>query len=163
SARRPELEFLGRVGRALLAHPSAICWFCASGELVLPRSIVEERWAHAAKHEVPVLDLWTNVRLFNLADGWLAMDTIGNGQLDVPDLEAVFRIDTFDPGKVDGFLRNLTDYLVESRATIHDGDTVDGPGGARWRGYSFESGISDPPRDVIRLFPPGAQNDAPAP
>src|SRR5262249_37967609 len=136
---RPELEFLGGVGRALLAHPSAICWFSASGELVLPRSVAEERWASAQKHEVPALNLWTNVRLFNLPDGWLAMDTVGNGQLDAPDLEAIFRKDTFDPGEVDVFLRNVTNYLVESRATIADGDTVAGPAAARSRGYSFET------------------------
>ena len=38
---------------------------------------------------------------------------------------------------------------------IKDGDTVDGPGGIRWQGRSFEDSLGDPPRQVLRFLPTG--------
>jgi len=160
---RAELEFLTALVRACLALPSALCWFDPSGELLLPAALVEKRWELARANGLPAHDLWSNVRLFKLTDGWCLMDTVGNWQLDLPDMEAVLPPGQEDLGRVDGFLRDATEYLRSSGATIKDGDTMDGPDGARWRGYHFEEGISDPPRSVLRWFPPEAESRAPAP
>ena len=79
-------------------------------------------------------ELWANVRLFNLAghDPWVVMDTVGMWQLDVPDHEAAFRSDLYDPSDVALFLRNAADYVLRSGPIINDNDTMDGPGQIRW-------------------------------
>ena len=41
------------------------------------------------------------------------MDTVGNGQFDLPDLEAAFPVDTIEPPDVHRFLRNTTLYLLD--------------------------------------------------
>ena len=80
---------------------------------------------------VPPLELWANVRLFTLIEGWLMMDTVGHPQLNAPgkppfpDIEAVFPKGKCDPQDVDAFLRNLALYLLANGAeTIKDGDTM---------------------------------------
>jgi hypothetical protein len=158
----PELEFITRLGMALLKAPGAICWFDASGEVVLPRVLVQERWSFARAENVPAVDLWTNVRFFKFDETWRVMDTVGNAQLEVPDLEAVFPNNSVEAQNVDAFLRNATAYLATSRAKISDGDTMDGPGGERWKCYAFPKGLSPPPRNVIRWFPSSALMQAPA-
>jgi len=157
-----ELEFLTRLAIPLLKVPGALCWFDPGGEVILPPSLVEERWAFAQEQGIPPVDLWTNVRMFSLDASWMLMDTVGNRQLDVPDLEAVFPRQAAEPSAVASFLLNATAYVATSGATIADGDTMDGPGNERWRGHHVKKAFLTPPREVIRWFPPGARAHAPA-
>jgi hypothetical protein len=101
--------------------------------------------------------VYSNVRLFNVDDGWLVMDTVGNGQLgapDLPDLEVCMRKDrNYNLQSVDAFLRNTTLYVLRRGEVFRDGDTIDGPGDVRWRAWNRRCGLLEPPRRTIRFFP----------
>ena len=92
-------------------------------------------------------------RLYDLVGGWALMDTVGNAQLGLPDVEACFRPGAYDCGEVDHYLRNVSLFLLRRGGVIADGDTLDGPGGVRWRARGHENGLADPPRRVLRLTP----------
>lgn len=81
------------------------------------------------------------------------MDTVGNHQLDIPDVEACFHSASFDFNEVDNFLRNVSLYILNHGEVINDGDTMDGPGHCRWQSHQFDNGICDPPRRVLRWLP----------
>jgi hypothetical protein len=78
---------------------------------------------------------------------------VGMSQLDVVDHEAAFKRGRYDPSEVANFLRNASDYVLEKGPIIKDGDTIDGPGGIRWQGATFDKPVCDPPREVIRWLP----------
>lgn len=150
-----ELRFLTAVMQAILEHPKALCYFNPSGEVLLPRTLCREMIEHNTRHDLPALDVWTNVRMFRIGDGWLLMDCVGNSQLDRQDHEAAFPEGKFEPEDVDLFLRNLSLYLLEKGPVIQDGETTDGPGGAVWRARALEEGLSSPPRALLRWLPVG--------
>jgi hypothetical protein len=150
-----ELAFVTRVAHGLLAHPAALAYFNPNGETLRERAALEER-----PDGPPPLNVWTNVRLFNLDSGWLAMDTVGMGQLDRPDLEACFPKGSYDPGEVAAFLNNCSLYLFKEGEVIKDGHTVDGPRGERWRAHQVEEALTSPPRPTLRFFPVGAEPPA---
>jgi hypothetical protein len=105
----------------------------------------------------PPLDLWTNVRLFDLEDAEMElMDTVGAQQLDVPDVEARFAVGAFDRDKVYEFLMNAITYLHQrGAAVVEDGDTINaGPGDQVWVAQRSDEGTVDvPPRPVLRFMP----------
>lgn len=156
-APRQELDFLLELARCALAHPSALCYFNSSGEVVANAATLGDSLAHGAQNNLPPLDLWCNVRLFNFNPGWLVMDTVGGWQLDMPDHEAAFPKDRFNPGEVSGFLRNASLYILQKGEVIKNNDTMDGPGGVRWQAMKFQDAISSPPRQVYCWVPLGAQ------
>jgi len=84
---------------------------------------------------------------------WSLMDTVGNSQLDIPDVEACFHSQSYDFNQVDNFLRNVALYLLNNGEVIQDEDTMDGPGNVPWQAYAFENGVCDPPRRVLRWLP----------
>lgn len=149
----PELQFLTRIVDALMRHPHALAYFNPGGEVLMARKGLDDALQFAKTHSLPPLDIWSNVRLFNFADGWLLMDSVGMGQLDLPDQEACFRKETFLPNQVANFLRNAALYLLNHGEVIKDGNTMDGPGNCRWQAKSFADGLSSPPRRVLRWLP----------
>ena len=151
----PELDFVTRLTESLLRLPEALCYYNPNGERLLPRSNVRELLAHGDNTGPLPLELWSNVRLFNLGGEpeWLLMDTVGMSQLDAPDHEACFEAGAYAPDEVSGFLHSIALYRFENGPTINDGDTVDGPGEIPWQGATFENGLADPPREVIRWLP----------
>jgi hypothetical protein len=148
-----ELQFLTSVALALLEHPRALAYFDPNGEVLLPKSMVQASLAHAAEHRLPPFDLWSGVRLYKLEEGWILMDSVGNGQLDVADHEVVFPHGRFEPQAVDRFLRDMSLYLLENGPVIEDRDTADGPGGVRWQARLCPESLTSPPREVLRWFP----------
>ncbi|MBC8035871.1 MAG: DUF4261 domain-containing protein [Rhizobiales bacterium] len=155
---RHELDFLLELAQCALAHPSAICYFNSSGEVVANAAILRESLAYNAQHHLPPLDLWCNVRLFNFNAGWLVMDTVGGWQLDMPDHEAAFPKDNFNPSEVSGFLRDTSLYILQKGEVIKNNDTMDGPGGVRWQAVKFQDSISSPPRQVYCWVPLGTRD-----
>lgn len=153
----PMAEFLAaaELGDAVLSAEGAICYFNSSGECLYPRSAVSELLARHKGTGPPAQELWANVRIFQLpADPtWSVMDSVGMWQLDAPDHEACFSTAAYDPSDISLFLRNAADYVREKGPVIKDGDTMDGPGDLRWQGATFENGLADPPREVIRWLP----------
>jgi hypothetical protein len=150
-----ELRFLTSVVQALLRHPKALCYFNPGGEVLLPPTLCRELIDHNVRHGLPFLDVWTNVRMFRIGDGWILMDSIGNSQIDRQDHEVGFPEDRFQPEDVDVFIRNLSLYLLEKGPVIQDGDTTDGPGETRWQARLLPEGVSSPPRDLLRWLPVG--------
>jgi hypothetical protein len=141
-----ELRKLTAVAGKLLHLPDALLYFNPNGEVICDRETFE---ASAAVESHAPLDLWSNVRMWNVGDGFFVMDTLGLGQLDFVDHEAVFRRDHVEPRDVARFLRNLSLYSVDQRPTFEDGNTTDGPGGI-WRVKSFQESAVAPPRPVLR-------------
>jgi len=148
-----ELDFLTKIVTRLLELPEAICYFNPGGELLRDAEGLREGLNFAWAHELPPLDMWTNIRLFRADEAWSLMDTIGNGQLDIPDLEALFQSEEYDPTDVHLFLRNASLFLLTAEEGVSEGDTADGPGDVAWQAFECDDGLSDPPRATIRWIP----------
>jgi hypothetical protein len=156
-----ELRFLTDAAAEVLKLPGAICLFNPSGEAIRPPALVADALRYADEDDVPPLDLWANVRMFNVDDDWVLMDTVGHSQFDVPnsdkpfpDLEAGLPPgDKYDPQEIDGFLRNVSIYMLDHGPVIREGDTIDGPGDVRWRAKVRNHGLVVPPRPTVRFFP----------
>lgn len=148
-----EMKFLTKAVTAVLELPQAICYFNPGGEVLRDESGLRQGLNYAWNHDLPPLDMWTNVRLFRATETWSLMDTVGNGQLDFPDLEAVYDSDRYEPSDVERFLRNASLYLLNKDEHIEEGDTADGPGEVTWTAMECEDALSDPPRSTIRWIP----------
>lgn len=155
-----ELEFVTRLATTLLELPEALCYFNPNGEVLLDADGLRENLNHAWANGLPPLNVWSNVRLFNVDEDWVMMDTVGNDQLDIPDVEACFHADSYELGEIDNFLRNISDYLLQNGDVINDGDTIDGPGDIVWRAQNHDNGVCDPPRGVLSWLP---ADDRPVP
>jgi hypothetical protein len=149
----PELDFVIRVATALGRHPAVLAHFNPGGEVLLPPDEVVVRLADARRQNVPPLDVWTNVRIFNPGNGWMFMDSIGMEQVDVPDLEACYAKGAYDPGAVAGMLRNICLYRLQKGDVLQNGNTMDGAGGVRWRVFHAEESLAPRERAVLRWYP----------
>jgi hypothetical protein len=150
-----ELNFLNRLVLTLFETPGVLCYFNPNGEVLCDRNRFHDVWKACREQKTIPLPLWANVRLFDLDDKFGFMDTVGNGQLDVSDIEAVFPKSEYAPGDVDYYLRNVTHYLLDSATKIQSGDTFDGPEETSllWTAELLDAGLTDPPRPVLRLYP----------
>lgn len=148
-----ELAFISDIALALLRHPQALCYFNPSGEVLKSTASLKETLEYHRSHDLPPLSAWVNVRLFNIDEGWTLMDSVGNWQLDIPDLEVAFPKGFLDPQDVDYFIRNATLYILKNGQVIKNGDTMDGPSDCKLQAWTCESGLSDPPREVLRWIP----------
>jgi hypothetical protein len=151
----PELLFVSDVTASLLTPPEALCYFNPNGERLLPLTEVQALLARGKGAGPLPLELWCNIRLFDLggAPAWSFMDTVGMGQLDAPDHEACFQTGAYAAREVDSFLLSAALYVFENGPVVRNGDTMDGPGRIRWQGATFKQGVCVPPREVIRWFP----------
>ena len=174
-----ELGFVTEIADRLLNLPGAICYFNPAGCCVWPADLFRRTRAFHAEAGTAPHPLWANVRLMRFDDEWSVMDTAGNLQLDLPDVEFVLKPDRWDLHDADAQLRNLSLYLLDrgegpaGGKVIATGNTVDGPapagsapGSGRgeeipWRATVCEDGVAAPPRRTIRLVaqdgtePPG--------
>lgn len=151
-----ELMFLNGIVMELLTLPGVLCYFNPSGEVLRDREALGEVLEFCKSSKLIPLPAWCNVRFFNLGDDWFLMDTVGNGQLDVPDFEVVFKTEDYEPGRIDNYMRNVTLHLVNNpNVEFKDGEKIDGPNETNltWRIRIPEDSISAPPRRVIRLYP----------
>ncbi len=148
-----ELDFVTQLSLGVLELPEAIAYFNPNGEVLLSRQRLLETLDWADDHDVVPLPVWANIRLFALDDQWSMMDTIGMEQMDIDDHEAWFLTHRYDPGEVDTFLRNATDYVLQEGPVIEDGNTMDGPGGIRWSARSVEDSRAPRTRQVLRWLP----------
>lgn len=148
-----ELQFNNKIVQALLGLDGALCYFNPNGEVLLDQDGFRNSLNYGWANQLLPLDVWSNVRLFNIDETWALMDTVGNWQMEIPDIEACFVVDDYEVNDVANFLRNASNYLVKSSAIINDGETMDGPGDIRWVAIRFENGICDPPRQTLRFVP----------
>jgi hypothetical protein len=147
-----ELELLTRICSEILRMPQAICYFNPSGEVLRDRETFQESESLCQQHGIPTIDLWSNVRLFKFDNQWAMMDTVGNSQLGLPDVEACFDSECYEFNSVDHLLRTLSMYLVENDE-FGDGEEIEDEAGVTWRMTMHDDSLCDPPRAVIRLLP----------
>ncbi|OUT56640.1 hypothetical protein SV7mr_25440 [Stieleria bergensis] len=145
-----ELQFMMRGISRIMQIPGAVCYFNPGGEVLADESTLRRGLNEAWNLERPPVEMWTNVRIFNLDGPWILMDTVGMGQLDCPDLEAVFHRDQLQPAQVEAFLRSGTGLQIQNAADFSDGDVAEGSAGVVWRAIECEEGLSDPPRETVR-------------
>jgi hypothetical protein len=150
-----EMMFLTRFAIAAANTRGVLCHFNPNGEVLRDAESVRSIWAACASEEKLPLLLWMNVRFFNLSDDLGLMDTVGNRQLDVNDVEAVFPSERYDPGTIDYYLRNVTHYLLDLGREIQTGEAIDGPGDntLSWTAEACDQALVAPPRPVLRLYP----------
>ncbi|MCB9526700.1 MAG: DUF4261 domain-containing protein [Myxococcales bacterium] len=150
---KAELLFLTRLGAAVLSLQTSLAWFDPSGEAMRPREFVDQALAYHAAEGVPPLDVWTNVRIGRLTDDWILMDTVGLGQLGLPDIEACFKSERYTFEEVDTFLRQVAEYVADAGDVLSTGDAVPGPKDVTWEVLRAEQGLNAPPRATVRLLP----------
>ena len=150
---KAELNFVSKVVLALLEIPGALCYYNPNGELLLSRDLFGRSLTQGWSNDFLPIDAWANVRVFNLSSEWSLMDTVGNAQLDLPDMEACFHAPSYDLEQIVFFLRNVTLYVANRGEVIKDDDTMDGPGNVRWTARSVAQSICEPPRRVLRWAP----------
>lgn len=155
-----ELALVTEIAAALTELPEAICYFNPNGEVLRDLKTLNESFEFAEENDFPPLDLWSNVRLFRLEEGWAMMDTVGNTQLDLHDIEACFHAESYDFTEVEQFIRLLTCVLEEREEPIESGDTMEGPGDVIWQVWEVDQSLVDPPRQTLRCFP---QDERPRP
>lgn len=147
-----ELQLLTRICSELLKLPQAICYFNPSGEVLRDQETFRESEALCQQHSIPTIDLWSNVRLFRFDDNWAMMDTVGNSQLGLPDIEACFDAESYEFNSIDQLLRTLSMYLVENEE-FEEGEEIEDEAGVTWRMSMHDDSLCDPPRAVIRILP----------
>ena len=157
-----ELEFLTKVAHAILGLPQALCYFNPNGEVLRDKASLESQLPSSPDDPIPI-ELWANVRIYQMDPAGELMDTVGNGQLnaivsaggldDLRDIEAVFPAKRFDYREVDEFLRDLSLYLYDKGDVIKDGDTIPGPGGVEWTASLHDEPVTPPKRRTVRVGP----------
>jgi hypothetical protein len=148
-----ELMFLSRVAHKLMNVPGVLCYFNPNGETLHSVETFDQAMQQQAESDIWPTGIWCNVRLFNVSDEWVLMDTVGMGQVDLPEMEACFHRDRMNANEVAAFLRNLAQYLIDSGPVIKDGNTSDSASRVRWRCREYEDSLAPPPRSVMRWLP----------
>jgi len=150
-----ELSFLLNIVKALMSIDGVLCYFDPGGEVLSDRLVFDQIFSGCLQqHKLP-LALWSNIRLWNLDNEFGCMDTVGNQQLDGADIEAIYPKAAYSPTEIDYFLRNVTQYLLESKPEFRTGQSIDGPGESNlsWVVHVAEEPLVVPPRPTIRLCP----------
>jgi len=150
-----EMMFLSEAATSQLKAPGVICYFNPNGEVLRDNASFCNVWDPCTKQQKLPLSLWMNIRFFKLSDKLGFMDTVGNGQLEIRDVEAVFPSEKYDPGNIDYYLRDVTHYILGLDREMQSGEEIDGPGESNlsWTIEVLDQGIIDPPRRVLRLYP----------
>jgi hypothetical protein len=149
-----EIMFLTRMALACSTLPGVLCFFNPSGEVVLAPKAAIDVWTGCARETKTPVQLWSHVRMYKLDPSYLLMDTVGNGQLDRPDVEAIFSPARYKSNAVAYYPQNVLIYLV-GPVELKSGQSIDGPNetGLTWTIERLEGSRVSPPRAVIRLMP----------
>ena len=150
-----EIIMLTEIASALANMEKALCYYNPNGESLQSAATVLDALKWYRDSGVPPLHLWSNIRLFNFeqTSGWSMMDTVGLGQIDVPDQEACFAAEKYEAREVSNFLLNAGLYLMKNGSVIKDGDTMSGPSNKNWQARIMKHSLLDPPRETLRWFP----------
>lgn len=150
-----EMMFMSRAVATLLRAPGVICYFNPNGEVLRDDASFHQIWDACTEQRQIPLPLWMNIRFFKLSGTLGFMDTVGNSQLDLRDVEAAFPLAQYSPGDVDYYLRNVTHYLLGLDREMQSGEEIDGPGenNLSWTMEVLDQGAVEPPRRVLRLYP----------
>ncbi len=147
-----EVSFLTSVAIALASLEGVIAFFNPSGEVLVDRATFEDNVRVCLDNDVPLIFLWTNVRLFRIDDSWAMMDTVGNGQFDLPDLEACFDFEQHESVRVSDFLWTVS-LLINENPEMEHAEAIEDDEGLLWHLRPFDESLCDPQRFILRLIP----------
>jgi len=87
---KSELMMVTQIARSLLDLPHALAYFNPNGEMLLNKTRLQALLDEASAQKLLPLAAWTNARVFRVDANWTMMDVVGNGQIDLPDLEVLY-------------------------------------------------------------------------
>jgi len=147
-----EMTFISRAVMAIFKARGVICYFNPNGEVLRDCASFRELWDACIEQQKMPLPLWMNIRFFKLSEKFGLMDTVGNGQLEITDVEAIFPTARYDPCDIDYYLRNVTHYLLELDRQMQTGEQIDGPGESNlsWTMEVLDQATAEPPRRILR-------------
>ncbi len=151
-----ELRFVSELQLALMALPGALAGFNPNGELLLPGERLERCLDRDAGGRGLAVDAWVNVRMFrptDLGGDWLVYDSVGMGQLDVIDHEAVLPFHHASTEYVPGLIYSMAAYDAEKGGVLGPGDTATDSGGCNWHADVDGEALMIPQRTVLRWSP----------
>jgi hypothetical protein len=152
-----ELRSLYEVGRDLLAGlPGAVAIFNPNGEALRGGESIAGLLRRGEEHGVPPYPLWSNIRTLQVEGGWILCDSVGNAQIDLPDVEVCCPASQADASDPAGAVLAATQYMIHKGDVFSDGDTADFSTTETWRAVRFEKTVTAPPRPVICFFPDGS-------
>lgn len=150
-----ELNFLTRLVLTIGACRGVICYFNPNGETLQSMDGIRATLDECEQQKTEPLDLWCNLRYCNIDSEFALLDTVGNGQLDVPDVEAVFSPSEHQPSDIASFLRGITRHVMHSGQVLSVGTQLRGVNGDddAWVVEQPETSLMLPPRRVLRVAP----------
>ncbi|GAB3504312.1 DUF4261 domain-containing protein [Emticicia fontis] len=93
-----------------------------------------------------------NIRLFNIGDGEVLMDTFGLHAFGIADFECRFSR-KYDPGEIAGVLTNIAYYVFETGDFIRSNTTIQGVGkNPIWK-TQYKESMAEPKRLVVNVIP----------
>ncbi len=143
-----ELEFMSWMVLTLLDMPGAVAYLNPAAELIIDRDGMARTLEQCQKREVRPLALWVNRREFDHGQRWWLLDTLGNGQLGLPDLE-VFMKGERPSAWVPGFMTDVSQHMYGNREPIEDKDLVTDAIGNVWQASNHEASLGPPSRRVV--------------
>ncbi|MCI0680964.1 MAG: DUF4261 domain-containing protein, partial [Gemmataceae bacterium] len=155
------LIVLNKIVLALFKAPGVLCYFNPNGEVLRDGDSFRDHEKSCREQEIIPLELWANIRFLHVNEAIWFMDTVGNAQLDLQDVEAFYPKDKYKAEDIDHYLRNVTLYLMSLDRTLQSGEEIDGPGEGdlSWTMDILEQGAIEPPRHIVRLYPKGLGED----
>ena len=154
-----EIAFLSDLCLALLKVKGTLCYFNPNGEVLQDYAGFSNSLAETKQNKLIPLPLWSNVRLFNVNAQFGMMDTVGNDQLEIQDVEVIYDKSEYKPNEIEGYLRNVTLYLLSLNRELQSNETIDGPGenNLSWIIERLNRSLTQPLRRVLRLCPAAQQ------
>jgi hypothetical protein len=150
-----ELTTLTELAAALLRLRGALALFLPGGEALRSREQVEAAVRRKIGSGSPPIELWSNLRALALGpigdERWMLVDTVGMGQLRLPDGEAVFVDGQEQVEAIARLLRNASLHLLSGRP-VAEGSTAQDGSGRRWVA-THATGALSPARAVVRWLP----------
>ncbi|HEU4557310.1 MAG TPA: DUF4261 domain-containing protein [Longimicrobium sp.] len=152
-----ELQALYAVSRDLMAGlPGALVCFNPNGEALRSDETVGQLLRQGEEQRVPPYPLWSNTRTMRVEGDWILCDSVGNAQIDLPDVEACCPADQANASDPAGAVLAATEYMIRKGDVFCDGDTAEFGGTGMWRAARFDESVTAPPRPVICFFPDGS-------
>jgi hypothetical protein len=151
-----ELVTLTELAATLMRLPAATAFFLPGGEALRSREHVEAVLKRKTGLAPPAVDLWVNLRAVGLGEvagvRWLLHDSVGMGQLRLPDQEAIFAEGAEESEAVAALLMNACLHLADGKG-IPDGSTSDDGRGRRWKASTAAGLLAPTGRPVLRWTP----------
>lgn len=147
---------LVRVIRAAISGSGlsgVLAYFQPAGEVLLPPHVAAEILEHASIAQIPPLDLWSNIRISWLTDDWSLAETIGNIQLDLPDVEIYFAHDRQETNEVAALARAVSLRMLTEASAPSMGQSFATHDGSKFSVVKPTGNLLPPARVIARLLP----------